>query len=208
MLERLWRKGNLPILLMEMKVGTVTILTEAEVTKAEVPILWLPDANSWLTGKVPDAGKDWGQKEKRASETETAGWHHWCNGHELGQKSGDGEGQGGLACYSPWGCKKLDTTGQLNNKSHCGEENEDFLKTKNITNIGLHNPTPGHTPRENHNSERYMHANVHWTIYNNQDMKATKARPSTEEWIKKMCVQFSVTSKGAWERIANALKGL
>ena len=115
MLERLWRKGNLPILLMEMKVGTVTIPTEAEVTKAEVPILWLPDANSWLTGKVPDAGKDWGKKEKRASETETTGWHHWCNGHELGQNSGDGEGQGGLACYSPWDCKKLDTTGQLNN---------------------------------------------------------------------------------------------
>ena len=51
----------------------------------------------------PDAGKDWGQKEKRASEDEMAGWHHWCNGHELGQPSGDGEGQGGLACCSPWG---------------------------------------------------------------------------------------------------------
>ena len=43
------------------------------------------DMNSWFIGKVSDAGKDWGQKEKRVSEDETAGWHHWCNGHELGQ---------------------------------------------------------------------------------------------------------------------------
>ena len=48
--------------------------------------------------------KDWGQ-EKRASEDELAGWHHWCNGHELGQTLGDAEGQGGLACCSPWGCR-------------------------------------------------------------------------------------------------------
>ena len=44
-----------------------------------------------------------------------ARWHHWCNGHELGQTSGDGEGQGGLACCSPGGCKELDMTGWLNN---------------------------------------------------------------------------------------------
>ena len=46
---------------------------------------------------IPDAGKDGGQKQKKASEDEMAGWHHRCNGHELGQTSGDGEGQGGLA---------------------------------------------------------------------------------------------------------------
>ena len=45
---------------------------------------------------IPDAGKDGGQKQK-ASEDEMAGWHHRCNGHELGQTSGDGDGQGGLA---------------------------------------------------------------------------------------------------------------
>ena len=56
-----------------------------------------------------------GQKEKRASEDEMAGWHQGCNGHELGQTSGDGEGQGGLACCSPWGRKESDTTGPLNN---------------------------------------------------------------------------------------------
>ena len=84
-----------------------------ERTFAEAPIFWSPDMNSWLIGKVPDAGKDWGQK-KRESEDKMAGWHHRCNGHELGQTSGDGEGQGGLACCSPWRCKESDTTGQLN----------------------------------------------------------------------------------------------
>ena len=50
-------------------------------------LLWTA---SWLIGKVPGAGKPWGQKEKRASEDEMAGWHHWGNGHELGQTLGDG----------------------------------------------------------------------------------------------------------------------
>ena len=44
-----------------------------------------------------------------------AGWHHLYNEHELGQTSGDGEGQGGLVCCSPWGYKKSEMTGQLNN---------------------------------------------------------------------------------------------
>ena len=48
------------------------------------------------------------------TEDEMAGWHHQCNGFELGKISGDGEGQGGLACCSPWGPKELDTTEQLN----------------------------------------------------------------------------------------------
>ena len=69
--------------------------------------------HDWVTS-LSDAGKDWGQKEKRPSEGEMAGWHHQCNGHELGQTSGDGEGQGGLVCCSPWGHKVSDTTEQLN----------------------------------------------------------------------------------------------
>ena len=67
--------------------------------KAEAPVFWSSDANSWLIVKVPNTGKDWGQK-KRVSEDEMAGWHHWCNECELRQTSGDGEGQGGLMCYS------------------------------------------------------------------------------------------------------------
>ena len=76
--------------------------------EAEAPVFWSPDVNSQHFGKVPDAGKDQGQK--RASEDEMAGWHHQCNGHELGQTLGDGEGQGALAYCSPWGHKELDMT--------------------------------------------------------------------------------------------------
>ena len=67
-------------------------------TGAEAPGFWSSDAKSWLMGKVPDAGKDWGKNKKRASEDEMTGWHHWCNEHKLGQTLGDGEGEGGLAC--------------------------------------------------------------------------------------------------------------
>ena len=52
-------------------------------TEAETPILWPPHAKSWLTGKDPDAGKDWGQEEKGTTEDEMAGWHHRLNGHEF-----------------------------------------------------------------------------------------------------------------------------
>ena len=72
-------------------------------TEAEAPVFWSSDMNRRLIGKVPDSGKDWGQKEKRASEDEMAGRHHGCNEHELGQTLRDGEGQRGLACCSPWG---------------------------------------------------------------------------------------------------------
>ena len=78
---------------------------------------WSSDANRRLIGNVPNAGKDRGQKEKRASEDEMAGWHHRCNEHELGQTRGDSEGQGGLVCCGPWGHKELDTTGRLNNNN-------------------------------------------------------------------------------------------
>ena len=54
--------------------------TDAE---AETPILWPPYAKSWLIGKDPDAGRDWGQKEKGMTENEMAGWHHQLNGHEF-----------------------------------------------------------------------------------------------------------------------------
>ena len=54
--------------------------TDAE---AEAPILWPPDAKSWLIGKDPDAGKDWRQEEKWTTEDEMVGWHHWLDGHEF-----------------------------------------------------------------------------------------------------------------------------
>ena len=82
-------------------------------TEAEAPILWPPDAKSWLIGKDPDAGKDLGQEEKGTTEDEMVGWHHWLDRHEFEQTLGVGEGQGNLACCSPWGHKELDTTEQL-----------------------------------------------------------------------------------------------
>ena len=45
------------------------------------------------------------------------GWHHPLNGHELELTQGDGEGQGSLACCSPWGHKESDTTERLNNSN-------------------------------------------------------------------------------------------
>ena len=54
------------------------------------------------------------QKEKRATEGEIFIKYHRLSGHEFEQTSGDSEGEGSLACCSPWGCKELDTTDRLN----------------------------------------------------------------------------------------------
>ena len=58
-------------------------------TEAKVPILWPHDVKSWLIEKDPDAGEDWGQKEKGMTEDEMVGWHHQLNGHEFEQTLGD-----------------------------------------------------------------------------------------------------------------------
>ena len=65
---------------------------------------------SQLTGKDPDAGKDGRQEEKGKTGDEMVGWHHQINGHEFEQVLGDGEGQGSLACCSPWDHKELGMT--------------------------------------------------------------------------------------------------
>ena len=51
--------------------------------KAKTPVLWPPDAKSWLIGKDSYAGRDWGQEEKGMTEDEMVEWHHWLNGHEF-----------------------------------------------------------------------------------------------------------------------------
>ena len=71
--------------------------------EAETPVLWPPHVKSWLIGKDPDAGRDWGQEEKGMTEDEMAGWHHWLNGLEFEWTLGVGDGQGGLACCGSWG---------------------------------------------------------------------------------------------------------
>ena len=77
--------------------------TEAE---AEAPILWPPDVKSWFIGKDSDTGKDWRQEENGATEDEMVGWRHPLNGHKFEQTPGDSEGQGSLACCSPWSHKE------------------------------------------------------------------------------------------------------
>ena len=69
-----------------------------------------PDVKSWFIGKDPDAGKDWRQEEKGTTGDEMVGWHHILNGHEFEWAPGVDDGQGSLACCSPWGSKELDTT--------------------------------------------------------------------------------------------------
>ena len=81
--------------------------------EAETPILWPPDAKSWLIWKDPDAGKDWRQEEKGTTEDEMVGWHHRLNGHEFEQAPGVGDRQGSLVCCILWDHKELDTTEQL-----------------------------------------------------------------------------------------------
>ena len=73
--------------------------------EAETLILWPPHVKSWLIGKDPDAGRDWGREEKGTTEDEMAGWHHRLDGHEFEWTLGVGDGQGRLACCDSWGCR-------------------------------------------------------------------------------------------------------
>ena len=82
--------------------------------EAEAPIIWPPDAKSWLIRKDPEAGKEWRQEEKGMTEDEMVGWHHQLDGCEFEQVLGVGDGQGSLVCCSPWGHKESDTTKWLN----------------------------------------------------------------------------------------------
>ena len=105
------RRSNQSILQSWMFIGRTDV-------EAETPVLWPPDAKSWLIWKVSDAGKDWGQEEKGLTEDEMVGWHHWPNGHGFGWTLGVGDGQGGLVCCSSWAHKESDTTEQLNWTEH------------------------------------------------------------------------------------------
>ena len=86
----------------------------------KVVILFLSASQYWISLILnlvmlvdPDTGKDWRQEERGMTEDKMVGWH--LNGHEFQQPAGDGEGQGSLACCSPWGCKELVMTEWLNN---------------------------------------------------------------------------------------------
>ena len=64
----------------------------------------------YATVKDPDAGKDWGQEDKGATEDEMVERHHRLNAHEFEQTLGDTEGQGRLECCGSWGCKESNRT--------------------------------------------------------------------------------------------------
>ena len=95
------------------------IFTGRTDAKAEAPILGhlMQRTDSLektrLIRKDPDARKDW-RRERGTTEDEMVGWHHRLNGHEFELTPGDREGQGSLACCSPWGHKQSDMTEQLN----------------------------------------------------------------------------------------------
>ena len=78
--------------------------------EAEAPIFWPPDGQSQLTGKDPDAVKDWGQEEKGVTRDEMVGCHHRLNGHGFEQTLRDSEGQWSPACCNLWGCRESDRT--------------------------------------------------------------------------------------------------
>ena len=76
-------------------------------------MLWPPDAESWLTGRDPDAGKDWRQEEKGTTEGEMFGWHHRLNGHGFGWTLAVGDGREAQSA-AVRGVTELDTTEWLN----------------------------------------------------------------------------------------------
>ena len=107
--------------------------------EAEITILWPPDEKNWHLKKGSDAGKDSRQEEKGMTEGEMVEWHHWLNGHEFEQAPGVGDGQGNLACCSPWGCKELDTTATELNWTDQGPNPRplqlqgEFLSTRDVS---------------------------------------------------------------------------
>ena len=102
-------KGNQPVHPKGNQSWIFIGRTDAE---AETSILWLPDAKNWLTGKDPDAGKDWWREEKGTTEDEMVGWHHRLNGHEFWASSRRRWWTGKSSC-SRCGHKESDTTERL-----------------------------------------------------------------------------------------------
>ena len=82
--------------------------------RPHTPIFWPPNGKNWLNGKDPDAGKARGEGNKKGTEDEMVGWHLWLDGHEFEEAPQVSNGQGSLACCSPWGLKQSDMTKPLN----------------------------------------------------------------------------------------------
>ena len=147
--------------------------------KAKAQILWPSDMKNWLTGKDPDAGKDWREEEKETTDDEMVGWHHQLHGHKFVQALGVGDGQGNLACCSPWGHKESDMTEWLNwrsilpkqHKYLSAQENTPMLSPRFIKRL----------KRKQHNhctrclkSNSYYSTTVHLKFLNNNKVLKTK----------------------------------
>ena len=94
---------------MDMNLGKLREIVRDRSTWCAANLVCCKPGVLQITGKVPDYGKDRGQKGKKASEDEVAGWYHWCNGHELGQTPGDSKGQVYLVCSKLFGVTKSQT---------------------------------------------------------------------------------------------------
>ena len=79
----------------------------------DIDATWIADSEKTLMVEKIE-----GQEEKGTTEDDMIGWYHWLNGHQFDEALGDGEGQEGLVCCSPWGHKELDMTEWLNNNSN------------------------------------------------------------------------------------------
>ena len=125
--------------------------------EAATPILWPPHAKSWLIGKDPDAGKDWGQEEKGTAEDDMVGWHHRLDGHGFGWTQGVGDGQGGLACCNSWGRKESDTTERLN-------WTELKTSTQQTLEVGGHTPAQA-SESHNHQETSEVCKGTSWWLF-------------------------------------------
>ena len=109
-------------------------MTDAQ---AETPVLWPPNVKNWLIGKNPDAGKDWWQEEKG-----TTGWDGWMASPTRGTwvwvNLRVGDGQGSLACCSPWGHHKLDVTERLNWTEGSKEPTLECKLTISLSSVWIH----------------------------------------------------------------------
>ena len=103
------------------------IFTRRTNAEARAPIFWPRDVKNWLIWKDFDAGKDWGQEKKGTTEDEMAGWLHWLYWHAVEQPLGVGDGQGNVACCSPWDHNESDTTEGLNWNAHLRKCEEDTV---------------------------------------------------------------------------------
>ena len=129
-------------------IGGSLVTTDVE---AETPILWPPDAKSWLIWKHREAGKDWGQEEKGTTKDKLVGWHHWLNGYGFGWTLGIGDGQGSLVCCNSWGHKESDTT-ELLNWTELSEYHGDLFQKLPCTHCYTQCLPPCNRPRWSHAS--------------------------------------------------------